>query len=235
MSHIVDSDRQLLINAGDEAAKRHDNLVQTVAEVAATRRFLRENEMHNFQAQAGRTMSADDFEKRVKKLVPSIKFSSYKPEEWQCNLTNIPVGSTIRLMEHVNPDGSVRTIARYVYTATLPEYSVIMLRKVRVPTTFKDVSARDFPKAVKVGEETYWDPTNGGGWRTDPVYKFEEDTPLDQYDEEPCGSIPGWRSALLLLIWEKLTTLDAVEREFGASDKAAWAAKTGKQLINSQV
>lgn len=213
--------------------QQHDALVA----MQETCRYLHESKMIDFEHQAGRSLPYKDFEEKVRKLVPAVIFRSM-PNQDPATYADYPY---VRVMALAGP-GEPLYIASYPDKPIIPEYTVVLMKTVRTAVPLArdangnlTVNAKDFPRQTQVGEETFWNPITGT-WETAPTWAFDGPTPLDATTEEPCGQLPGWRSACLLLVWKGLTTPAAVDRVFGASNRAVWSAKTGAQrLVDVQV
>lgn len=213
--------RQVL---GDEKEKYRQGLLDRVDAAKATIRYLDVNNMTSFEHQAGKQMQIEEFETKIKRLVPDIVFVTDTPPTWKCDWLHLPRGTKLRAAGRVLPDGSSEILLSFIQRPLLPEFTVILTHKVQHPTLLANVNALDFPKAERVEQ-----PDGTFKW------EFAGPTPLDNWIDEPCGTIPGWRSALVLLVAKGLTNPTAVARVFGDADRASWAVRLGRRQIDIQV
>lgn len=200
--------------------EHRQRLMDKVLALEDTARYIDENQMANLEHQEGKRMLAAEFERRICKLSRDLVFDTRELTDAGAEDQGLPKGSSIRSICKRLPSGKLQYVASYPYLPYLPEYTIILMKKVRKPTTGQNYSRHDFPAAEKVMQED-------GTWK----WQHKGPTPFDQFVDEPCGKIPGWRSALLLLVFGGFVTASAVEREFGSSDRATWAQKLGKQKI----
>lgn len=168
-----------------------------------------------FARQLGKRLSTTDFESRVSRLNPSIKFLPH------------PVKDDARLVMH--------EVKGYLfpYTAiqgTVNEFSW-MNSKEEIHETAKTqdyvLKRSDLPPAEWVPHEFNEDGSlkKLGRWiRDENVVR-----PGFEKKELIWNEVwRGWRTVLLRLIFEGYLPAGEVEREFGSADRKSWATKLGK-------
>lgn len=208
----------------EESVKRQRAMLQkeahreilklSVDAIKQTERYILENDFANFEKQQGKTLTADLWETKAKKLVPSLYFCTKIMTAEERKVLGLAEGQNCRMMGFVAPDGW-QYISSYPDLAVRPEWTLVPVTKERVAGTQQHFSAKDFP-------ESRWDEEK-------QEYVFDEDTPVDSYAMVPGVPLPGWRTDLAKLVGAGLTTPDAVEKEFGAADNATWSLRLGKQ------
>lgn len=205
--------------AGLEREITRQILADAVAAMKDTTKAIYEHDMANIEKQTGRQMASRIFEAKVKSIAPQIVFESRAGHVFLAD--GIIKASTIKWMFFVFPDGHKTYLMSYEDRPMLPEYTVLLMKRTKIPSTIEHASARDFPDKPEHVQRP------DGTWH----WVYRDPTPLDDFNDECCGTIPGWRSALALLIGMGIANPDAIEREFGGADKATWAAKLGKKKI----
>lgn len=162
----------------------------------------------------GKTMTTEELEPRLLKLVPTLQFEFH------------PRNKTKKALYNVDQRGKIY-LGAYESNAMgpMPERSIMTFKYEDVPdpTFFKDgpdkkfIDRKDLPA---FDEKT-------GEWK-DP------DALLPGFIrvKKPHGlAVRGWRSILIRLVLEGLTTPEAVEREFGSDDTPEWKGHMGKGPI----
>lgn len=190
------------------------------------RRWAEENDIANIERQSGSRMLIMSLEQRVKKLVPSIVFTVKPLTDSQCDFCCLAHGSTLRSMDVLEQDGSHTPIIGFQNQPILPEFTIELIRKKRIPNPHvQNLSMLDVPDTVLMSD----------GTEDEPKYKWEKALPWEIEVTDPCGTIVGWRSILARLVEAKLSTPELIEAEFGSADRASWANLMGKQKFNVQV
>lgn len=201
--------------------EEHRSILENGAIAAEmTSRYLLENDLGNFEKQAGKKLQLTQFEQRVTKLVPALRFNDRILDETTAAFLHMSTGATVRIMSQLLPDGELKYVCSYPKTELVHEFTIILMKKVKIPTVVNKVSAKDFPKVI----------INEFGERV-----FDGATPFDKFSIEPSGTFPGWRTALARLIGLGLLTPTQAESEFGSVDNASWALRTGKQDTSATV
>lgn len=239
MSHAVhdsaSKERQVALGQ----IESHRDLTRVAFEAAhKTSSFIDENEIDNIERQSGQRMSITEFERRVQKICPDIRFRSNFLTDEQARFLHLAPGSTTRRMLHLRPDGSLVDLAGFQNQAMLPEYTIVLTRPKRVPVNidrFKHIKAAD-GSWVKVpfipgGDIPKATPLDDG------QFKFNGPKPGERVLKEPAGTLVGWRTLVARLgpRGYNLVTTDAIECEFGTSDRASWAVRMGKRDLPLEI
>ena len=155
----------------------------------------------------GRTMTHEELERKIKKLVPAMQFVSGPGTQILNTKKMILLG----------PDGQERWSCIY-NIGVIPERSICARMQKDVLDLSKVVYSRaDLPKYEFVPGEGYvWDPTT-------PAMGFKRvDIPHREIKR-------GWRTILLRMIVEDVLPLAAIERVFGSDNTPNWQQHTGKK------
>lgn len=214
--------------AEEELERQRQIQYNAVRAIQREANYVEEHDYANMERQAGRKLSAEDFERRVKKLNPNLMFDMRDLTEHECGFLCCPKGSRLKALRWVRGDER-QLLDRYVDAPMLNEFDTIIMRpkiitKVSVERDGPDNMITDLPK-YRV--EKNWDGT--------PKVVFDGINNIQEIIHEPCGVVKGWRARLAVAIIAGALTLDEVEREFDSADKDTWAAKTGKQKLIVEV
>lgn len=184
-----------------------------------TRRYAEINDYGNIERQQGRRLTAPSLESKIKKLVPQAVFITRPLSDSNALFCGLAPGSSLKSLDIKKPDNTQYPLIGYQNHPIVPEYSIILHRKVKIQNPLvKEADSSQFPKSEKVKQ-------------ADGTYKwvFDGPTPFEIETYEECGTIVGWRSILARLVRERLTTPEACDREFGTSDRLSWAVRSGRR------
>lgn len=198
-----------------------------------TSAWIEETDIDNIERQSGQRMARTEFERRVQILCPSVRFCGNIIEGDNARAVHLEPGTKTRCMLQLLPDGTTRYLGGYLDQPLLPEKSIILTRKERIPAPIDKtidlkgddgtweripyIDGKDIPKSE-------WD---GKGYQFDRSVS----TPGEQWVKKPVGMIRGWRTMLAQLVLYGLATPNAIEREFGSLDSASWAKYMGKKDV----
>jgi hypothetical protein len=166
--------------------------------------------------QIGRPLTHIQFEKKLKKLVPGLVFKDSPNPTLRSIFLKLPTGQLEYITCH--PRGVIpeHSIMRKVVKEVLdPDFMASKDKKISRPSS-EDVQKVEDPESP-LGFRYEFNP---GAKRAGMKYVVQ-----GHGEEER-----GWRTVLLRLIANGHTTVDAVEREFGADQRAEWAFNTKKRV-----
>ena len=121
-----------------------------------------------------------------------------------------PNDSALSVVYQLMPDGSRKYISAY-QRLWMPEYSLFKVN-------YEEHPDPDIPRR------------NIGGISAEVIERGSK--PMRRVAVPWGEAVRGWRTVLVYLVRNRLTTPDAVERVAGASDRASWAAHTGKDAVS---
>lgn len=214
--------------AEEQAEKQRQLIEDQIKAIRKEALYVQENDFANIENQAGRRLTSEEFERRVKKLNPDIDFITRELTPQQCVGQDMPVGTRLRTMILKRGDDP-RIISGYFMAPVLNEFDVIKVRSKIITNAPFDRHSKhnmitDLPRYTI---EKNWDGT--------PNVVFEGLNNLQEEIFEPCGLVRGWRPQLAEAIVKGALTLDAVEREFDGADRATWSHKVGKQSLQIEI
>ncbi len=224
MAAVFDESSLLKQYAEEELERQRQIQFDAVKAIQREANYVEEHDYANMEKQAGRKMSSEEFERRVKKLNQNLLFDMRPLSDHECEFLCAPHGSHLKALRW-DRGNERQLLDRYVDMPMLNEFDTIILRpkvitKVSVQRDGPDNMITDLP-AYKV--EKNWDGT--------PKVIFDGINNIQEIVHEPCGVLKGWRARLAVAIIAGALTLDEVEREFDSADKDTWALKTGKQNL----
>ncbi len=208
--------------------KQRDQARQYAEQILAQGRMLGPDAT-KLEAQLGRQLTHEEFERRAKKLVRSL---------W---ITQHPTNAAMRIMYLLRPDGKKDYISAYE-KGLMPEYSLFeeVVEEVHDPAYLgpraKVTSRKDLPKIVDfhLEVETDRNSPNYGDVRG-PGFVFDDSQPRPGMIRR---KIPGrelrrgWRTVAARLVWPKqLTSPELLEREFSAGERDSWTSAMGRGMI----
>jgi hypothetical protein len=136
--------------------------------------------------QMGRPMSPEALEKYLRKINPNL------------SLVIHPYNRTKRVVYWNKPDGK-REFVCACENAVMPEWSVMSVRRVKVPT-----------------KKDRLDKSNlGNTW-------MEVEVPYRELTR-------GWRTVFGILVQKGIISTESVERLIGSGDRASWAVRVGRR------
>lgn len=223
-THFVFDEASLDRQAKGAALEAHRAKTEASARQALeVSKIIDERDQTNMEKQGGKRLSRTDFEKRLQKLVPALRFDTNHLTDEQAAFLCLESGSSSRRVFYERADGTMQYLAAYQNHAVLPEYQILLTRTRRVPAPIlehRHMRAAD-GSMLKVPF------IDGADIPKDPLAKGER--PGEREVKEPAGSLVGWRTVLAKLIVEhRLISVDDAEREFRAGERVSWAAKVGK-------
>jgi hypothetical protein len=208
-----------------EMEARTDQARQYVEQVLAQGRMMGATAT-NLEAQMGRGMMSEEFERHAKKLVRSL---------WT---TDHPANPNMRVMYALPPNGEKEYISAYE-KGLMPEYSVFeSTEEETYDPSYLGPGARktrraDLPRILDFKLEADLDPKspNYGDVRG-PGFVFDNSQPRPGLIRR---TVPGrelrrgWRTVAARLVWPKmLTSPELLEREFSTGERDSWAAAMGR-------
>jgi hypothetical protein len=214
----TDDDLAKTIMMDEAAYKRHRTLDYLVEQEKQCPVISRSDgvDLTERPQQLGRPLTHVAFERRLKKLVPHLVFKDSP-------------NPTLRSIFLLEPGGHLEYVTCHP-RGIIPEHSVMrkVIREVLDPE-FMASSDREISRTSPEDTVTVEDTESPFGFR----YEFnpEMKRPGMKYVPQGHGEAErGWRTVLLRLIVAGHTTVDAVEREFGADNRAEWAHATKKRV-----
>lgn len=174
----------------------------------------------DWERQQGRSMTHEDFEAKLIKLLPQMRFVPH------------PKNPTKRVYYIVEPTGVLSQFC-IAEAGRVPENSIMdrVYEDVLSPETYRPdyvLSRKDLPKSEIVPHKFNPDGTLAELGYVD----FGKDTLMPGFERKIVAYsevVRGWRTVLALLIFAGLLTVSDVEREFGVQDKPSWAGVTGRR------
>lgn len=236
MAHTVFDTESIESQLREEALeKQHQIVADEIGAILAEAKYIEENDFINQERQAGRKLTRESFESRVKKLNSHLIFKTRvlgTEAEMrldglsECQFLLVPNGSSVKTLVWLKGSQEA-AIAAYTDLPVLNEFDIVLMKEriiSRVTSrTGKDNMITDLP-AYDINY------TDQG-----PNIKFHGLNNLQQRVYEPNGRIVGWRSVLAMAIRLGALNLEATEREFDAANRASWSDKLGKQNLNVQI
>jgi hypothetical protein len=166
--------------------------------------------------QLGRALSHTTFERKLKKLIPQIVIKDSPNPTLRSVFFKLPTGQLTYVTCHprgIIPEHSI--MKKVVKEVLDPEFMATKDRELSRPSDEDVVRVEDKESPL--------------GFRYD--FNPEMKRPGMKYVVQGHGEQErGWRTVLLRLIVSRYTTVDAVEREFGADTRAEWAHATKKRV-----
>ena len=224
MAHTVfDSESLARQKQGEIREERAANELATYLAKMCQAHVVLINQWNDFEHQQGHRLLAQVFEQKVKKLNPNITFFTRPLTDNQARFCGLAPGSSMKSMDLLLPNGTSKPIAGYQNHPILPEYTILLQREVKIPNPLVNhAKGKDFPKAKKITK-----PDGTTEWTYDDL------TPFESKGYEAAGTLVGWRTLLARLVLERISTPEAIEREFGASDRETWAVRMGRRDPNA--
>lgn len=179
----------------------------------------------NWERQAGRGLTSEEFEGKLRKLLPSLVFEVIEGNPFQRKRIILPIpGQEIHLGVMENRPAP----------AKMPEFSVWDSIEEELPDpdyigTGKTASRVDYTPEW-TGELEFDEEL---GETRGEAYRFKEGSArpgLLKIRRPYHEIIRGWRTVLARLVQEGVLTINQVEREFGGCDRATWAANAKRSL-----
>ena len=211
----------------EQAEKQHQIVADELGKILAEAKYIEDGDFINMERQAGRKLSEEEFERRIKKLNLNLVFKQRAMSDNECDFCETERGAWLKTLIWVKND-TEQALVSYQKLPLLNEFDIIKVRA--------KIVSRVLPRGSKQNMITDL-----------PEYKIERNldgTPnvifnglnnLQQKVYEPCGRIVGWRSTLARCIVLGALNLDQVEREFDSADRDTWAQKTGKQNLTVEI
>ncbi len=227
MAHIVDSEKKAYLDYGNDFDAQREMEANAIGAILAECKYIEEHDFFNMEKQSGRRLTEENFETRVKKLNPQLKFITRNPPDGECDFMEIAHGSQVKVLFQILPNGDLKYISSYERRPLLNEFDVIKLRSrviQRIANTDKENMITELPK--------YDIEYDADGHKR---YKWRGLNNLQQEVWEPCGRIVGWRSVLAIAVIKGVLELAQVEREFDNVDNATWAQKLHGKSTDSRI
>jgi len=222
MPAVFDSESLVRQYQEEQLEKQHQLVADELGKILAEAKYIEDGDFINMERQAGRKLSEEEFERRVKKLNPNLIFKQRPMTDNECDFTEVDRGSWLKTLVWVKND-TEQALVSYQKLPMLNEFDIVKVRtkivaRVNLSRKSRENMITDLPE--------YHVERNPNGT---PNVIFNGINNLQQKVYEPCGRIIGWRSTLARCIVLGALNLEAVEREFDAADRETWAAKVGKQ------
>lgn len=218
---IIDSEKAGLL-AAEEAPRKQANFESEVQQrnTESLSSKLPQN-AHRVDAdkQLGRGMSVEEFELRLTKLNPRLKFIVMPLKKSKKAIYTLgPDGGATFILAYENGFMPERSIHEEVIEL-VPDYSIGMPGTPAIQRADVEKQATWIPSANAPlgGEYHFEDKTAGLGWKKITRLGAEKTR--------------GWRTVLIKLMISGYLTLGQIEREFGADNTAEWQGHTGKASI----
>lgn len=170
----------------------------------------------NPEAQRGRTMSTEDFERKLSSIAPHLVFKSY--------------GDPTKKAVYWNVGRPNQQGLAFENSLSMPEFSIFELvkRELQNPIVASEnfrLDARDLPKYEIVPEER---DAEGNITREADINWYDSLPGMAEQEDAWREKVRGWRQLLVMLVLEGQITIADMERVFGSANRRGYALYLGK-------
>lgn len=170
----------------------------------------------NPEAQRGRTMSTEDFERKLSSIAPQLVFRSY--------------GDPTKKGVYWNVGKPNQQGLAFENSLSMPEFSIYELvqRELQNPIVADEnfrLDARDLPKYEIVPEEH---DAEGNITREADIHWYDSLPGMDLQEDAWREKVRGWRQLLVMLVIEGQISIADMERVFGSTNRRGYALYLGK-------
>ncbi len=204
--HIRSTDKQFAtLKAGDATEKHKQELLEYIKQEESHVVFVEDRliDPTNEVKQLGRAMTSQEFEQRLRKILPS-----------NCVFIDNPFNPTKRAIIRLTSINESETLVPYEKGWT-PEHSVMQLVEKEIPdpevlARRKSISRKDMPKSEYI---------QGEGFRFDDTVTRPGFKRIKQIGREIKR---GWRTVLIKLCMSNVITVTDAERIFAPDNSPGW-------------
>jgi hypothetical protein len=191
----------------------HDRILNAAEAEMRLATYIEEgDDITNLVHQLGNPLAPEEFEKRLAKLAPALKFEVH------------PTNNTKRCAYLLDQRGKY-CVAVYE-NSIMPEHSWFSCKTEFV----RDMEVTCIERSELPKHEIVTDADGN----PDVVFEPGVAGPGLRKVVRPHKEIlRGWRTALIKVLLERVASLDAIEREFGSANRASWAGHTGKTAVTT--
>lgn len=233
---VFDTESRIRQFYGEVAEAERQTHLDSLARIEDHARFVKNNSMDDLAHQAGELLDLEVFLGKLRRLLGSqVLFERKQCTPQECDFLGLAHDSKVMHIIRVLPDGTKDPVSNFLCVDRIPEFTLILLVPKKIDRLPEDTVVID-GKRMK-GFHGYNFPKFEKVVNLDGSVDFKPLGPMpnEALTWEPAGQIPGWRTVLLQCLASRLTDLNAVELEFGSSDRATWAGKTAKQHVITEV